>query len=173
MRKNVIDSTIEIPKEEYKFLKELYRTVKRQNFLLRIDEAEKNLKAGKIKKVSIDKFIENIWEMKPKYVSYDKAFEKKFEKYKSKLTDGEKDKFRKRFEIFKENIFDKRLETHKLKGNLRDYYAFSIGFSNRVVFKLLDDCGVYFLEIGSHDVCYWILFSCNLVLYGKLLSKLR
>ena len=92
--------------------------------------------------------------MKPKYVSYDKAFEKKFEKYKSKLTDGEKDKFRKRFEIFKENIFDKRLETHKLKGNLRDYYAFSIGFSNRVVFKLLDDCGVYFLKIGSHDVCY-------------------
>ena len=61
--------------------------------------------------------------MKPKYISYDKAFEKKFEKYKSKLTDGEKDKLRKRFEIFKENI-------------------------------LLDDCGVYFLEIGSHDVCY-------------------
>ena len=82
MRKNVADGTIEIPKEEYKFLKELYRTVKRQKFLLRIDEAEKNLKAGKVKKVSIDKFIESIWEMKPKYVSYDKAFEKKFEKYK-------------------------------------------------------------------------------------------
>ena len=110
MRKNITDGTIEIPKEEYKFLKKLYRTVKRQNFLLRIDEAEKNLKTGKVKKVSIDKFIESIWEMKPKYVSYDKAFEKKFEKYKSKLTDG----------------------------------------------------GVYFIEIGSHDVCYWILFSCDL-----------
>ena len=29
MRKNVTDGTIEVPKEEYKFLKELYRTVKR------------------------------------------------------------------------------------------------------------------------------------------------
>ncbi|MCR4291851.1 MAG: hypothetical protein NUV76_03135 [Candidatus Kuenenia sp.] len=60
MRKNVTSDTIEIPKEEYNFLKELYRTVKRQNFLLRIDEAEKNLKAGTVKKVSIDKFIEGI-----------------------------------------------------------------------------------------------------------------
>lgn len=60
MRKNVTSNTIEIPKEEYNFLKERYRTVKRQNFLLRIDEAEKNLNAGKVKKVSIDKFIEGI-----------------------------------------------------------------------------------------------------------------
>jgi hypothetical protein len=39
--------------------------VKRQNFLLRIAEAEKNLKAGKVKKVTVDKFIEigphDIW----------------------------------------------------------------------------------------------------------------
>ncbi|MCR4322353.1 MAG: hypothetical protein NUV74_18730 [Candidatus Brocadiaceae bacterium] len=44
----------------YNHLKELYRTVKRQNFLFRIDEAEKNLKAEKVKKVSFDKFIESI-----------------------------------------------------------------------------------------------------------------
>ena len=60
MRKNVTDGTIEIPKEEYRLLKELYRTVKRQNFLFRIDEAEKNLNAGKVKKLLIDKFIESI-----------------------------------------------------------------------------------------------------------------
>ena len=51
---------VEIPKEEYSLLKELFRTVKRQNLLLRISEAEKNLKAGKVKKVSADKFIEGI-----------------------------------------------------------------------------------------------------------------
>lgn len=60
MRKNVTGGTIEVPKEEYKLLKELYRTVKRQNFLFRIDEAEKNLKAEKVKKVLFDKFIESI-----------------------------------------------------------------------------------------------------------------
>ncbi len=51
---------VEIPKEEYSLLKELFRTVKRQNLLLRISEAEKNLKAGKVKKVSADKFIDGI-----------------------------------------------------------------------------------------------------------------
>ena len=39
-----------IPKEEYGFLKELYKTVKRQQFLFRLEESEKNLKAGKLKR---------------------------------------------------------------------------------------------------------------------------
>ena len=54
------DETVAIPKEEYRILKEIYQSVKRQNFLLRIAEAEKNLKAGKVKKVTVDKFIEQI-----------------------------------------------------------------------------------------------------------------
>ncbi len=60
MRRVIGEETVTVPKVEYKFLKELYRVVKRQNFLLRIEEAEKNLKAGKIKRISIDKFIESI-----------------------------------------------------------------------------------------------------------------
>jgi len=60
MKKVIAEETIAVPKTEYRFLKELYRTVKRQNFLLRVEEAEKNLKAGKVKKISIDKFIEGI-----------------------------------------------------------------------------------------------------------------
>ncbi len=49
-----------LPKEEYKILKELYKTVKRQNFLFRLEESEKNLKTGKIKKVSLKDFIGSI-----------------------------------------------------------------------------------------------------------------
>lgn len=60
MRRVIAEETVTVPKVEYKILKELYRVVKRQNFLLRIKEAEKNLKAGKIKRISIDKFIESI-----------------------------------------------------------------------------------------------------------------
>ena len=54
------ENTVVTPKEEYGFLKELYKTVKRQQFLFRLEEAEKNLKTGKVKKVSVDKFIEGI-----------------------------------------------------------------------------------------------------------------
>lgn len=60
MDKALVEEKVTVPKQEYEFLKELYRTVKRQNFLLRIAEAEKNLTSGKIKKVPIDKFIESI-----------------------------------------------------------------------------------------------------------------
>lgn len=58
MKNNV--ETIQIPVNEYNLLKEIYKTYKRQKFLLRLDETEKNLKKGKVKKVNIDEFIENI-----------------------------------------------------------------------------------------------------------------
>lgn len=56
----VSNKTVVVPQEEYRILKEIYRSVKRQNFLLRIAEAEKNLKAGTVKKTTVDKFIELI-----------------------------------------------------------------------------------------------------------------
>ena len=60
MSKTAAMNTVEIPMEEYKLLRELYKNARRQQFLLRLDEAEKNLKARKVKKVTVDKFIENI-----------------------------------------------------------------------------------------------------------------
>ena len=48
---------IKVPKQEYSLLKEVYRTVKRQAFLIRLDEADKNLAAGKTKTVSVDDLI--------------------------------------------------------------------------------------------------------------------
>jgi predicted alternative tryptophan synthase beta-subunit len=60
MQKNTAKEMIEIPKDEYKMLKEIYKTVKRQRLLFRIEEAEKNLRLGKVKKVSVDQFIDSI-----------------------------------------------------------------------------------------------------------------
>jgi len=51
---------IKIPKREYNLLKEVYRTVKRQAFLVRIDEAERNLSMGKIKTIAVRDFINTI-----------------------------------------------------------------------------------------------------------------
>ena len=51
---------IKVPKREYSLLKEVYRTVKRQAFLIRLDEADKNLAAGKTKTVSVDDLIATI-----------------------------------------------------------------------------------------------------------------
>jgi len=51
---------VKVPKKEYNLLKEVYRTVKRQAFLFRLDEAEKNLVAGKTKKMSVEDFITSV-----------------------------------------------------------------------------------------------------------------
>jgi mRNA-degrading endonuclease YafQ of YafQ-DinJ toxin-antitoxin module len=92
--------------------------------------------------------------MKPLYLLFDRPFEKKLKKFTAQLTADQKLKFKQKLEILKEDIFDERLKTHKLKGNLRDYYAFSISYSERIVFKLLEDGGIYFIEIGGHEICY-------------------
>ncbi len=58
--KNTAKEMIEIPKDEYRILKEIYKTVKRQRLLFRIEEAEKNFRMGKVEKTSVDHFIEKI-----------------------------------------------------------------------------------------------------------------
>jgi hypothetical protein len=51
---------VKVSKQEYDLLKEIYRTVKRQAFLVRIDEAEQNLAAGKTKRMGVDEFIDSV-----------------------------------------------------------------------------------------------------------------
>jgi hypothetical protein len=58
--------------------------------------------------------------MKPKSITFDHVFERRWQKY--------------------------------LKG-LTEYYAFSISYSDRIVFRILEDEAVYFIEIGDHDTC--------------------
>ncbi len=60
MGRATAEETVVIPKKEYRFLKELYKTVKRQDFLLRIAEAEDNLAKGKVKKSPVNEFINSI-----------------------------------------------------------------------------------------------------------------
>jgi len=48
---------VKIPQQEYDLLKEVYRTVKRQAFLVRLDEAERHLASGKTKAISTDDLI--------------------------------------------------------------------------------------------------------------------
>jgi predicted alternative tryptophan synthase beta-subunit len=57
MEHAAVKDYVKIPKQEYNLLKEVYRTVKRQAFLVRIDEAERNLAAGKTKSMTVDDFI--------------------------------------------------------------------------------------------------------------------
>lgn len=55
-----VKQKIEVSLTEYNLLRELYRQSKKQALLMRIIEAEENLKKRKIKKVAVGKFIKDI-----------------------------------------------------------------------------------------------------------------
>lgn len=86
--------------------------------------------------------------MKPKKIKYSSNFFKELRKFpKDQL------KFLSKQEaIFRNNIFDSRLRTHKLKGELKGLYSFSISYHWRIVFHLEDEHTVIFDMIGTHEI---------------------
>lgn len=86
--------------------------------------------------------------MKPKKVKYSPSFFKSLKKFpKSQL------KFLKRQEeFFREDIFDPRLKTHKLKGELADFYSFSVTYHWRIIFHFEGQDTVVFDNIGTHEI---------------------
>jgi addiction module RelE/StbE family toxin len=81
------------------------------------------------------------------YSKKERAFLKKhsnlFEKYKETLRKLELDPF------------SPALKTHKLKGDLKDFYACSINYEYRIVFIILiQDDEITLFDVGTHDEVY-------------------
>lgn len=54
-------------------------------------------------------------------------------------------------DLFRIDWLHPRLRVHHLQGRLKGYYAFSVNYSTRVIFYIID--GVcYFYSIGDHDI---------------------
>jgi mRNA-degrading endonuclease YafQ of YafQ-DinJ toxin-antitoxin module len=62
--------------------------------------------------------------------------------------------FWERLEILRQDPFDARLKTHRLAGKLEQYWAFSVAYDCRVVFRFLSDTRVLLANIGTHDEVY-------------------
>ena len=54
--------------------------------------------------------------------------------------------------IFKNDPFDTKLKTHKLNGKLKNFWAFSVSHSSRIVIEFGKDDIIYFHSIGSHNI---------------------
>lgn len=63
-------------------------------------------------------------------------------------------RFRDRVAIFQKNPFDPRLKTHRLSGQLRGFWSFSIDYDVRVVFSFVEPNRALFVDIGSHEEVY-------------------
>ena len=64
-----------------------------------------------------------------------------------------KDHFKAAVDKLARDPFDPSLKTHKLKGDLKEFWSCSLTFELRLRFKLSDDA-VELIDIGTHDEVY-------------------
>ena len=58
----------------------------------------------------------------------------------------------KKDQLFRDNAFTPPLRTHKLKGPLKDYWAYSINREYRVLFRFINAHEVIYYDIGTHAI---------------------
>jgi addiction module RelE/StbE family toxin len=80
-------------------------------------------------------------------------YSSKFEREYKKLPNNVKNAAEEKEKIFRKNPFDKRLETHKLHGKLKDFWSFSINYGYRIIFEITKDKRTaYFHSVGNHKI---------------------
>ena len=57
-----------------------------------------------------------------------------------------------REKIFRKNPFNPKLKTHKLHGELSEFWAFSIDYQYRIIFDFVDEDKIRFYSVGKHDI---------------------
>ena len=53
--------------------------------------------------------------------------------------------------LFRKNLFDPLLKTHKLTGKLKGYYSFSVTYHYRILFAI-EKRAIVFIDIGTHSI---------------------
>lgn len=85
---------------------------------------------------------------------------KKFQRQAAKLVSGNKLLLAKLLDVYKMlevDVFNPKLKTHKLKGELEGYFSCSLTQNLRIVFKLEsinDEKTIILLTVGNHDEVY-------------------
>jgi addiction module RelE/StbE family toxin len=79
---------------------------------------------------------------------------KKFIKQYKKLPISIKKIAEEKEEIFRKNPFNPKLKTHKLHGDLKGFFSFSINHNIRIIFDFDENKNVRFYTIGNHDIYY-------------------
>ena len=58
----------------------------------------------------------------------------------------------KKEDIFRKDPHSRTLKTHKLKGELCDFWSFSVNRSYRIIFEFQSEDVIVFHSIGDHDI---------------------
>ena len=86
-------------------------------------------------------------------VAFSSSFKRAFKK-KIKRNRTLEEIFWEKLEKFMREPFSKELKTHKLSGQLKDLWSFSIGYDMRVIFFFAEKDKVVLVDIGTHEEVY-------------------
>jgi addiction module RelE/StbE family toxin len=75
-----------------------------------------------------------------------------FKKSYKKLPKIIQKKAERREKIFISNPFNPVLETHKLKGRLKNYWSYSVDENYRILFRFENKNKVIYFDIGTHEI---------------------
>jgi mRNA-degrading endonuclease RelE of RelBE toxin-antitoxin system len=53
---------------------------------------------------------------------------------------------------FRNDAFDPRLRTRRLKGKLSEYWSYSVNREYRILFRFLNPHEVIYYDIGTHEI---------------------
>jgi len=84
---------------------------------------------------------------------WDEPFLKTLKKWQRKHPDL-RPKLQERISEFCVDPYQPLLRTHKLSGLLDGYWAFSVSYEYRIVFRFIDDTQVLLIDIGTHNEVY-------------------
>ena len=79
-------------------------------------------------------------------------YSKKFEREYKKLPKEIKRVAEEKETMFREDPFDKKLDTHKLHGRYQDYWAFTVIGQYRIMFTFAEKDTIDFINIGTHEI---------------------
>lgn len=81
-------------------------------------------------------------------VFYTQKFLREYKKVDKRI----KAKAEKQEKLFRHDPHSSVLKTHKLKGELADFWSFSVDFSYRIIFEFKDEKTAIFHSIGNHSI---------------------
>ena len=79
------------------------------------------------------------------------TYSDRFKKHYSRLTDKEKEQFKKKLRMFAENPAHPSLRTKRIRGT-ENLYEFSVNMDIRVIWFYEGEELVAFVDIGHHDI---------------------
>ena len=86
-------------------------------------------------------------------VGFSSSFKKAF-KRRIRFSKDLENRFWDRLEIFMNSPYDARLKTHKLSGELKDLWSYSVEYDIRIIFSFVNKNKVLLVDIGTHDEVY-------------------